>query len=192
VRFKTEFGSNPALISKIVDGIDKAISVGFTDMKVNCVYGGPNPENDLDTMLNFTSDRNLTLVLLPELPFGSAHHNKEVSLDDLYLILKNKNIRKEEILTDGEGLRKRLITMQSGARVLLRLDELRGKFPYPACSSCQKISICREGIFPVRLTAKGNLRPCLADGLPEVNMGHIIKTRNEEHLLLAFKQLGSK
>lgn len=190
LRFRTEFGSQPSLISKIVNGIDQAISVGFTDMKINCVYGGPHPEHDLDTMLDFTSHRSLTLVLLPELAFGAAKHNKEVSLDDLYEILKRKKIKKEELIVDGEGLRKRFITMHNGAHVLLRLDELRGKFPYPACSNCQKISICREGIFPVRLTAKGNLRPCLADGLPEVNLSHIIETQDEESLLQEFKNLG--
>lgn len=188
-RFQSEFGSGGSFVQKIVTGVDAAISVGFTDMKINCVYGGPHPDRDLDTLLAFVAERRLTLVLLPELPFGTAAMSKRVSLDDLHELLSRRGIQKEEVVVDAEGLRKRLITMKNGAQVLLRLDELGERHPYAACSACPQLADCREGIFPVRLTSKGALRPCLNNGLPEINLHHAIKTRNDVEIRLAIRNL---
>ncbi len=158
-------------------------------MKINCVYGGPHPDRDLDIMLAFVAERRLVLVLLPELPFGTAAMSERVSLDDLHRLLSRRGIQTTDVVVDAEGLRKRLITMKNGARVLLRLDELGERHPYAACSTCQQLSYCREGIFPIRLTSRGALRPCLNNGLPEINLHHAITVRNEADIRLAIRSL---
>lgn len=179
-RLTSEFGGTAVQLRKVVDGIDAAMAAGFDDMKINFVYGGPHPDRDLGDILSFVAERGLTLVLLPELPFGAAVSSEFVSLERLHVLLKARGIEKENQIVDAEGLRKRLIVLRNGARVVLRVDELGERRPYAACGACRSLPACREGIFPVRLTAIGALRPCLNDGIPETPLTDAIRRRDAQ------------
>ncbi|RMD96031.1 MAG: radical SAM protein [Deltaproteobacteria bacterium] len=188
-RFCRDFGGEPSQLRRIVAGIDRAIAEGYREMKINLVYGGPHPTEDLRRVLDFAAQRDLVLVLLPELPFGTSLDLEAASLRSLYRLLGRWGIRSERMIEDREGIRKRLILLEGGARVLLRDDELGEKLPYSACLRCFRRSECREGIFPVRLHADGTLHPCLADGLPATPLAEAIERRDASAVRRAMQRI---
>ena len=170
---------------RVLAGIDMAIESGYTDMKLNFVYHGPQSLDDFRDICHYASDRNLIVVMLPMLMINPKHDDLETSLSQLHVMCEALGVRRKELITDNEGLQKQLITLKSGARILLRLDELGMRYPYKSCELCSDRNECREGIFPVRISADGYLIPCLAGGRNHVDLKKIIKERNESVLMRA-------
>lgn len=183
-RFANNNGGSLKLLNNIINGIDKAIQCGFANMKINYVFhGGDDDIFDLYQIINFCKERNLVLVLLPLLPYNLKSKDIEIKLTEIYDLLKIAGIINEEIIFDEEGIRKRLITLKNGARILLRIDELGANQPYPDCKKCKKHSICKEGIYPIRLSYNGVLRPCLAGGKQDIDLLRVIQDRDEKNYL---------
>lgn len=173
-------------LDRIIKGIDKALEVGFQNIKINFVYMGSKSDEDLEDILSFIMHRNLTLVVLPVMEKDSEH---TTTLQSLYEKFKRKGILSEELIVDSEGIQKRLITLISGAKVLLRIDELANKKPYTFCSTCVFKKSCREGIFPLRLSAEGELVPCLVNSENRINIKEMLQKENKEGINNAFQTI---
>ena len=110
-------------------------------------------------------------------------------MDYLYDLIKSFGIIREEIITDSEGIRKRLVYLKNSGRVLLRVDELANCKPYIFCEKCLQKKICREGIFPVRLSSDGVIIPCMASQENRINVFDFIKCRDRENLISTFEKV---
>lgn len=176
-------------LDKILRGIDHAIKVGFENMKINFVYTDSSSDPDLDDLLDYVAQRCLTLVVLPVIPMGSNLSQEKITLDYLYEKFKGMGIKQERIITDNEGINKSLIELNSGAKILLRKDELSSRKPYAFCESCKVKDQCREGIFPLRLAASGELIPCLASNENRISIRDSLKNQDEESVVQALHQI---
>lgn len=173
-------------LDKILRGIDHAIKVGFTNMKINFVYTGDNSDKDLEDLLDYVAKRSLTLVVLPVIENRTDH---SVTLKGLYEKLELLGIKEETSIIDNEGIYKRLISLNSGAKVLLRKDELYTRKPYSFCESCVVKEQCREGIFPLRLSAAGEFIPCLASPENRIPIRETLKNQDEESLIQTINEI---
>jgi len=199
-RYRREFGGSKQLLKAAINGIDTALDAGFRNMKINYVISRGNGtkkewderKSDFQQVLEFCSSRDLIMVLLPVLPFGTFQHEKVLRLEDLYKLLQEMKIIHEVPVVDGEGILKRLITVATGARIILRKDELADRLPFWHCDTCDKKVICREGIFPIRLSSRGEINFCLAGGMPAVAMADVISRRDETSALQIFSSIQSE
>ena len=183
-RFQSIQGSGAVSVDAILEGISAAKRVGFQNIKMNFVYFDDDSEKDLKELLNFSGECGCTLVVLHVLSKQSFY-----SLDFLYYKLQSYGIAKEELIVDREGIRKRLIQMKSGAVALLRMDELADRKPYVFCSDCADRKECREGIFPVRVSANGELIPCMASLKHRIPIAHLLADPNEAAIRQAFSTI---
>lgn len=179
VKFRKNNGGTETVLRRVLEGIDEAISCGYTDMKLNYVWDGDEILEDFLKVCGFAAVRGLTVVLLPVLRDKLPGQEGDIELKALYAMLQQQGIYAEKMIRDAEGLIKNLVTLNNGAKVLIRMEELKDKFPYQHCGTCTLKSECREGIFPTRLSAKGNIHPCLADTGHKVELLQVIKARNE-------------
>ncbi|MCP8970941.1 radical SAM protein [Ectobacillus ponti] len=177
---------NKVSMNRILRGIDKAIEVGFRDMKINFVYTGSASDADLIDLLEYIAVRNLTLVVLPVIAGSADDSQANITLDELYAKFVNMGIRSERTILDNEGIQKRLIVLDSGATILLRKDELSSRKPYTFCESCTVKKQCREGIFPLRLSAAGELIPCLASIKNRISIREALENQDEAAVVEAF------
>lgn len=173
-------------LEKIIDGIDHAIEVGFTNMKINFVYTGLSSDKDLEDLIDFVTQRSLTLVVLPVIEKSSNHRT---TLNELYEKITQNGVESEKVVIDNEGIMKRLITLKTGGVILLRDDELSEQKPYHFCDTCKVKDQCREGIFPLRLSASGSLIPCLASHENRISIKKTLTNQNESELTDAFNQV---
>lgn len=187
-KFKFENGGNLNSLKMVVNGIDKAIEAGYDSIKLNYIWTKENM-SDFVSITEFASSRNLTVVLLPMMKFGTTAEYDEISLIELYQMLQSLGISHEKIITDNEGISKKLVVLKSNAKVLIRVEELKDKMPYNACATCNKRTECREGIFPTRFSSMGTLYPCLADGIKGINITQDILRKNEREIINAFNKI---
>lgn len=178
VKFRNDNGGTPLVLRRVIAGIDEAIACGYTTLKLNYIWDRHDNLSDFLEICAFAAERNLTIVLLPMMNYGTAAGEELISLSFLYNMLCSLGIAQESPLVDTEGIEKNLVTLQNGARVLIRKEELREKLPYSRCRSCVYKSDCREGIFPTRLSASGELFPCLADTTARIPLLSELKNRD--------------
>lgn len=201
-RFQSEIGGTAPQLRSVVAGIDAALAAGFTDMKLNYVMQAqpagpvvrigrpglaPTPPEELLEVLAFARARSLVVVLLPMLVEYSSDDHVSHTLRELYEMIVAMGISGEEELMDDEGIHKRLITLRDGTRVLLRADELWARAPFSDCANCERKGQCREGIFPIRVSSRGALIPCLAEGRPGIDIAGVLKRRDDAALRVALK-----
>jgi len=166
-------------IKRTKNGIDQALKVGYTDLKLNFVYHSDVKEEDINDVTYFASERNLTLVLLPVLLKGEWADDEKRSAEDVIKKLFSDKIEKEEDFLDEVGIKKRLIHLHGGVKILIRMNELSEISPYKECASCEKKIECCEGIFPIRILSDGTLLPCMEEGRLRIDMKDIIISRND-------------
>lgn len=173
--------NNAHSIETVLQGISKAQDIGFKNIKINFVYFDESSKQDLKELLAFVKEYNCTLVVLPILGTTTNY-----TLNYLYNILKTYGIEQENVFTDREGISKRLIKMNSGANVILRMDELGKRKPYCFCSDCVDYHKCREGIFPIRVSTDGELIPCMASMNHRIPIRDFLAERNTDGIRQAF------
>lgn len=186
-RFAEMHGTPKLSVAQILEGIERARQVGFQDIKINFVFSGADSQADLEDLMAYTKAQGLILVLLSMLDKQSC-----CSLEYLYRLISRYGIEEEEIITDAEGIRKRLLHLKSGTRVLLRIDELFQCRPYPFCVRCETQMDCREGIFPIRLSAMGDLIPCMASEKHRIPILPALQAGDVEQVRSAFFELDGR
>lgn len=172
-------------LEKIIRGLESAKKAGFTNIKANFVYFNDESKNDLSDMLQLSTEYGIVIVLLPVI----GEDVQTYTLQNMYNMVSEWGIRSKEVITDAEGIQKLMLYMESGARILLRVDELNEKMPYKFCKECAVRKKCREGIFPIRLSSDGILIPCLASDDHRVNVLDFLRSNDYCSLDKAFKQI---
>ncbi len=176
-------------IDRLRDGIDEAIKCGFNNIKINFILNNFDRSDEFEDVLSFARDRCIRVLLLPRLPYNMRPGDHVYSFDDLYGFMKGFGIKKEEFITDSEEFSQKLLHLDNGAEVLLRFNTASSKNIFKACSKCSHKDECLEGIFPLRLSASGNLIPCLSRGTDEVMTYDSIKSRDKKQFIKAIKSV---
>jgi|GEM_PF-5949377 len=189
MKFKKKNGGSALTLKRVINGIDEALKIGFTNMKLNYVWDGVDNYNDFMEICDFSGKRSLTVVLLPIMAYKNVANQEEITLMELSQLLVRIGVTNKEVIIDNEGIKKELVTLNSGAKILIRLEELKEKYPYNHCITCESKSECREGIFPTRLSAKGILYPCLADTGNSITLVRAIKMRDQAAIQSAFQMI---
>jgi cyclic pyranopterin phosphate synthase len=179
-------------IDLIIKGIDRAISIGYTDLKLNFIYHSEVSKKDFEDICQFASERNLIVVLLPILLNKPRKYDKKLSADDICNYLLPDKVEKTCDFTDNDGINKRMIYLFNGARILIRLNELPDINPFKECEYCKKKFECREGIFSIRILSNGCLLPCLEEGLKRVDLKDIIINRKDIEFRRAINSIAGK
>ena len=185
-RFRKIQRSYKNSVLSVMKGIDVAQEVGFKNIKLNFVFFDDNSERDLDELLDYCARNNLTLVILPVIS-DSTHY----SLNYIYQLMIKRGISEESQFSDAEGIQKKLIISKYGAHVILRVDELSDLHPYSFCQDCTHQRVCREGIFPIRLSAQRELIPCMASSTHRVSIKHLLQTNDMDGLRQVFSEIES-
>ena len=146
-RFKeiTRWGN----LTKVLEGIDKAIEVGLTPVKLNVVaIKGFNDDEFLD-LARFAFDKPVQVRFIELMPIGESDQEaflKLYPIGEIKALLETryKLVEAKDIRTNGPAENYRL---EGGLGGIGFIGALSHKF----CSSCNRL----------RLTADGRMRPCL-------------------------------
>ncbi len=183
-RFQQIQKAGTVSVETILQGIKIAQKVGFENIKINFIYRDEASEQDLEDLLVYAKEYGFVLVVLPVLSEQCYY-----TLEYLYDKLQGYGIKSERIIFDNEGIRKRFICLYSGAKVLLRVDELSERKPYVFCKECLEQRICREGIFPIRLSAGGELIPCMASEEHHISIKDFLVNQDRKGIKEAFAEI---
>lgn len=190
-RFHKYYGGSSATLKQIISGVDKAIDLGYSDIKVNTILFSEDCWRDFADICDFCRERHLTLVLLPLMNMYSEKI-PVYTIDSLFNHLtQHFGVIGEEEDVDGEGIKRRRILLSDGTKVLLRKDEVGKIRPYNHCHVCEKQDDCTEGILPLRISPWGKCIPCLMGGMPSFDISRTVKERNRETLIAQLDEFAS-
>lgn len=140
-----------AKLSKIMDGIEKAIAVGLK-VKINCVVIKGVNDNQILPLLNYCGEKNITIRFLELMQMGHLHGNFEQlffsEAEILGLISRHYKVSKQ---SRKEGATANYWITENGYRFGIISNESN-----PFCNDCNRL----------RLDSYGNIYGCLSDNTP--------------------------
>lgn len=168
-------------LAKVLEGIDKAIEIGLTPVKINTVLIGGFNDNEISDFIKLTKEREIDVRFIELMPIGEASlWNKEkfLSTDS---ILENQN---DLVPVVGKDI--------SSPAKYYKLPSSKGNVGLINPISCSFCKNCNR----IRLTSDGKLKLCLhsdieidiiaalrnGDDIKEI-VKNAIKDKPEEHKL---------
>lgn len=142
----TRFGS----LETVLDGLRRAVEVGLTPLKINAVILKGFNDDEIEDLFTLTLIENVTVRFLELMPIGEA-----LSLDGLGGYLNLTNVRRW--LTEKYGLVPAEEKGRGPARYW-KVPGAPGKVGFITPISDRYCATCSR----LRLTANGEIRPCLA------------------------------
>lgn len=142
----TRFGS----LETVLDGLRRAVAVGLTPLKINAVILKGFNDDEIEDLFTLTLIENVTVRFLELMPIGEA-----LSLDGLGGYLNLTNVRRW--LTEKYGLVPAEEKGRGPARYW-KVPGAPGKVGFITPISDRYCATCSR----LRLTANGEIRPCLA------------------------------
>ena len=124
--------------------------------KLNYVYSGPEDDDDLRALLASAAVRDVLVNVLDDL-------NTDIGPWRLIALLEGWLGRPDECAPDRDphSLDTTRLRWRGGPWVEIKTEHLGEHAPWKDCATCERRRICREGIFALRLTHDGHLRPCM-------------------------------
>ena len=165
------------VFSKVIEGIEKAVEVGFKEIKINAVAikDFNTTEDELRKFLDLATKFNIEIRFIELMPFTGMgwSNDKFISSEDLRnSISKISEITPLPLKDPSQTSRTWDIKNQNG-RVGF-ISSVSESF----CSTCDRI----------RITAEGNLRPCLHNNL-EYPLREMIRCgKSDEEILQVIKK----
>lgn len=161
-------------------GIDKALEMNFTPLKINCVVMKGLNDDEICDFVELTKDKLIDVRFIEYMPFDGNKwkDSKLVSMDDMLSQIKAR-------WPDFE----RISDQANDTSRAFRVPGFKGQVGFiasltkPFCGSCNR----------VRLTADGNLKVCLF-GSSEVSLRDILRggATDEELLQVIGSAVGRK
>lgn len=126
-------------------------------LKLNYVYSSAEDEEDLVALLRFARGKPLVVNVLDDLS------RSELSADALLSVLRRLLGPPSSAQREPDPHSLPTLHLRYGEDLELEIKDQRlGEHaPYGACATCPARPRCREGIFALRLTHTGVLRPCM-------------------------------
>ena len=146
---------NINLFRNVIRGIDAAVELGMVS-KINHIY---HNTEDFIQVLRFASKRDIRVNLLNEIP--SQNGGKYTDIRKLVNLLQEIGVKSAEIENDPFSLPVMVYKLTNGVSVEIKHLTICEQKLFNTCEGCYAIDKCKEGIFAVRLTPEGKVRPCL-------------------------------
>lgn len=164
---------------KVMEGIDKAIELGFNPVKVNCVVMRGLNEDELLDFVALTEKKPLEVRFIEYMPFDGNKWNfkKMVSYQEMLDLIRQRWPDLERLETGGTTSK------------MFKVPGFKGHVGFITsmsehfCGSCNRL----------RITADGNLKVCLF-GNSEVSLRDVLRSgaSDEELLQIIGVAVGSK
>lgn len=150
---------NPARLLGLRTRFLEALLQRGRPTKLNYVYSGPEDEDDLRALLGFAAGRGVLVNVLDDL-------NADIGPWRLIALLEGWLGSPDECALDRDphSLDTTRFRWRGGPWVEIKTEHLGEHAPWTDCATCERRQICREGIFALRLTHDGQLRPCMDRG----------------------------
>jgi len=141
-------------------------------LKLNYVYTGPQVEADLKALLRWATSQPVTVSVLDDL------NRHDYGPETIRAVLRRLQGPADRItLTpDPHSLPTELWTWNTGLSVEIKSTLLGEVAPWEACTQCPRKSICREGIFALRVDPNGTLRGCVDRPDRAVSVREVVTT----------------
>lgn len=162
-------------LKRVLDALDAAYEVGFAPVKINCVLMKGFNDDEIDDFLRLSIEKPLTVRFIEYMPIGHEGDDWRGS----YLPLDEVHKRATANGWTTTALEKEI--KGNGPANYFRIEGAAGEFGliHPVsdhfCGSCNRL----------RLTADGNLKPCLY-WIDEFNVKHAIG--DEEKMIALFRR----
>jgi cyclic pyranopterin phosphate synthase len=152
-------------------------------MKLNYVYSGPEDAEDLGALLDWAAPLDVTVGVLD---------NLGCELDWTYVADVVSALRGLPVLIerdeDPHSLETLVWRYADGLRVEFKTEQLGHQRAFGACASCPARARCKEGIFALRLSHTGDLRPCMDRPDLSLPLAQIVGARGVEAGLDAWER----
>ncbi|KAB5562060.1 hypothetical protein PHYPO_G00013600 [Pangasianodon hypophthalmus] len=158
---------------KVMEGIDKAIELGYNPVKVNCVVMRGLNEDELLDFVTLTERKPLDVRFIEYMPFDGNKWNfrKMVSYAEMLDRIKQQWPNLETLPGDGTGTAK-----------AFRVPGFQGQLGFITsmsdhfCGSCNRLRITADGNLKVCLfgNSEVSLRDCLRSGASDEELLQII------------------
>lgn len=138
-------------LPRVLEGIEAALQVGLTPVKMNVVLMKGINDDEVDNFIKLTMDKPISVRFIELMPTN----NELKGINEGHFISALKV--QEEIKRKFKGIRPVLIEKGCGPAIYYQLKNAQGTFGFITAVSQHFCSDCNR----IRLTAEGNLRPCL-------------------------------
>ena len=138
-------------LPKVLDGIDSALREGLTPVKINVVLLKGINDDEVENFIKLTAGRPLTVRFIELMP---TNHSLEGISERHFISVKR--IR-EKIMDRFPEAKEVLAEKGWGPASYYQLPDAQGMFGFITAVSQHFCAFCNR----IRLTAEGNLRPCL-------------------------------
>ncbi|XP_073682986.1 molybdenum cofactor biosynthesis protein 1 isoform X1 [Garra rufa] len=167
---KFEFIARRKGFHKVMEGIEKAIEMGYNPVKVNCVVMRGLNEDELIDFVSLTERKPLDVRFIEYMPFDGNRWNFKmmVSYQEMLHCIKQKWPNLETV--PGE---------ETDTAKAFRVPGFRGKLGFITSMSDNFCGSCNR----LRITADGNLKVCLF-GNSEVSLRDFLRSGATEEELL--------
>lgn len=164
----------------VINNIEKSLSAGFFDIKINGVLLKSTLE-EIDDFLDYFADKNITLRFIERMPVTKQDEfNEFIPADELMRILDSKGILTRKNTDDTSvSLRYDLKYKSSNIRLGV-IPPVTHRF----CATCNRL----------RITADGNFKTCLHSSI-HYNLKDMLRSGADksniiEHIVSAIKEKG--
>jgi cyclic pyranopterin phosphate synthase len=144
----------PQNLTRRNEFLEHAIAWG-RPLKLNYVYTGESDLPDIAALLDWARGRGVTIGLLDDL--GQELGPQRIAQVAEQLLGRPHRI---EIDRDPHSL-PTTHWLYEGLRLEIKTARLGEEAPWLACQTCSRRAKCSEGIYALRLTHRGALRPCM-------------------------------
>jgi len=156
-------------LNKVMESIDKCLSLGLKPVKINTVLMRGFNDTEFEDFLNLTREMQVEVRFIELMPIGEGIKLYDKSKISFMEILKN-----HPELTQMEN-------EKSSTAQMYRLEGAKGKIGFISPVSCKFCSDCNK----IRLTSIGTIKPCL-HSKEEINLKQYLN--NEDMLTNVLKQ----
>ncbi|XP_067224625.1 molybdenum cofactor biosynthesis protein 1 isoform X1 [Chanodichthys erythropterus] len=170
---KFEFIARRKGFHKVMEGIEKAVEMGYNPVKVNCVVMRGLNEDELIDFVSLTETKPLDMRFIEYMPFDGNRWNFKmmVSYQEMLDCIKQKWPNLEPV--PGE---------ETDTAKAFRVPGFQGQLGFISsmsdnfCGSCNRLRITADGNLKVCLfgNSEVSLRDFLRSGAPEEELLHII------------------
>jgi len=156
-------------LNKVMESIDKCLSLGLKPVKINTVLMRGFNDTEFEDFLNLTREMQVEVRFIELMPIGEGIKLYDKSKISFMEILKN-----HPELTQMEN-------EKSSTAQMYKLEGAKGKIGFISPVSCKFCSDCNK----IRLTSIGTIKPCL-HSKEEINLKQYLN--NEDMLTNVLKQ----
>jgi len=160
--------------AKVWRGIDKALELDYSPVKVNCVIMRGLNEDEILDFVDMTKDRDLDVRFIEYMPFDGNKYNtnKMVPYGEMVDIIRSKY---PEFKRSGDA--------PNDTSKAYRVDGFKGKVGFITsmsenfCGSCNRLRMTADGNLKVCLfgNTEISLRDALRDNISDDDLKHVIE-----------------